>query len=198
VERGAALFGMPSGSANNGGCVACHGGPGWTASRRFFTPSSAGNASLAAAAFTPPVAWAPGWNAHTLQIAPQPASVDADPAAEGPPQVACVLRDVGTFGPDALEVRANGARAQGAGGYNVPSLYGLNVGAPYLHHGLARTLEELFTDPRFEEHTRAANPVFLTTGDVAQQRADLIAFLRSIDATTPEQPLPAGFDGCAP
>ncbi|HEY8430572.1 MAG TPA: beta-propeller fold lactonase family protein [Sandaracinaceae bacterium] len=198
VERGAALFGMPTASANNGGCVACHGGPGWTASRRFFTPSSAENAALAAAPFTPPPAWAPGWNVHTLQIAPQPAAADADPDAAGPPQVACVLRNVGTFGPDELEVRANGTRAQGAGGYNVPSLYGLNVGAPYLHHGAARTLEELFTDPRFNEHTRAGNPVFLTTGDVERQRADLIAFLRSIDATTPEQPLPPGFDGCPP
>ena len=38
VARGAALFGMPDASANNGGCVACHGGPGWTASRRFYAP----------------------------------------------------------------------------------------------------------------------------------------------------------------
>ena len=196
VARGAALFGMPSGGANNGGCVACHGGPGWTASRRFWTPSEAENAALTSEAFTPPSAWAPGWNAHTLQIAPQPSSVDPSADAAGPPQVACVLRDVGTFGPDALEVRANGLRAQGAGGYNVPSLYGLAVGAPYLHHGQARTLEQLFTDTAFEEHTRAGNPVFLTTGDVEQQRADLIAFLLSIDASTTEQSLPSGFDGC--
>ena len=78
----------------------------------------------------------------------------------------------------------------------MPSLYGLNVGAPYLHHGQAASLEALLSDPRFEDHLRAANPVFLTTGDVAAQRADLIAFLRSIDASTEEQPLPAGFDGC--
>lgn len=196
VARGAALFGMPSASENNGGCVACHGGAGWTASRRYWDPSSETNAALAAEPFTAPDAWPAGWNAHSLQIAPQPASTSATGETLAPPQVACVLRDVGTFGPDAVEVRATGARAQGEGGYNVPSLYGLNVGAPYLHHGQAASLEALLSDPRFEDHLRAANPVFLTTGDVAAQRADLIAFLRSIDASTEEQPLPAGFDGC--
>ena len=33
----------------DGGCGACHGGPGWTASRLFFTPSSTTNSELAAA-----------------------------------------------------------------------------------------------------------------------------------------------------
>lgn len=203
VARGAALFGMPDAGANNGGCVACHGGAGWTVSRRFFTPSSATNARLAAEPFTAPVAWPPGWNEHTLQIAAQPASSDPTNEPSAPPQVACVIRDVGTFGvpgdddaTSSLEVRDSGARAQGAGGYNVPSLYGLTVGAPYLHHGGASTLEALFDDARWQSHTRAANPVFLTTGDVEQQKADLIAFLRSIDASTPEQAIPSGFDGC--
>lgn len=203
VARGAALFGMPSGGANNGGCVSCHGGQGWTVSRRFFVPSSATNAGLATQPFEAPEAWPPGWNQHTTQIGAQPASADSTGVVQGPPQVACVQRDVETFGVPgdaaataALEIRANGARAQGDGGYNVPSLYGLSVGAPYLHHGQARTLEELVSDPAWEEHLRAANPVFLTTGDVAQQRADLIAFLLSIDASTTEQAIPAGFDGC--
>ena len=204
VSRGAVLFGMPSGSANNGGCVACHGGPGWTASRRFFTPSSATNASLASTVFAPPAAWAPGWNLHTFQIEAQPAAADTTGSPVGPPQVACVLRDVGTFGlpgdatgTTALEVRDSGARAQGAGGYNVPSLYGLATGAPYFHAGQAASLEELLTDARWDEHLRAGNPVFLTTGDVAQQRSDLIEFLLSIDASTTEQAIPAAFEGCA-
>ncbi len=190
VARGAALFGMPDASNNNGGCVACHGGPGWTASRRFFTPSSAENASLATTAFSAPSAWPPTWNAHTAQIEAEAGT------GEGPPQVACVLRDVDTFGDAAVEVRANGATAQGAGGYNIPSLYGLALGAPYLHHGGAPTLDALLSDAAFQDHLRAANPVFLTTGDPAQQRSDLAAFLLSIDASTTEQPLPAGFDGC--
>lgn len=196
VARGAALFGMPSASENNGGCVACHGGAGWTASRRYWDPSSETNAALMAEPFTPPSSWPAGWNPHSFQIAPQPAEASSTGEVAAPPQVACVLRAVDTFGPEAVEVRANGGRAQGEGGYNVPSLYGLNVGAPFLHHGQAASLEALVTDPRFEDHLRAANPVFLTTGDVAQQRADLVAFLRSIDASTEEQPLPAGFDGC--
>jgi hypothetical protein len=202
VARGAKLFGMPSGSENNGGCVSCHGGSGWTVSRVYWSPSSGTNAALAAAPFTKPSAWPSSFNLHTLQIAAQPASADPS-GVQGPPQVACVLRNVGSFGipgdtagTDALEIRANGARAQGAGGFNVPSLYGLALGAPYLHHGMARTLEELFSDPRWKAHLTAANPVFLTTGDADQQKQDLIAFLLSIDATTAEQAVPPGQDGC--
>ncbi len=208
VARGAALFGMPTGSANNGGCVACHGGPGWTASRRFWVPSSANNTALAdiasaTSAFTPPAAWPAGWNLHTHQIEAQPAAADTTGTEAQPPQVACVIRDVGTFGvpgddtaTTALERRDNGARAQGAGGYNVPSLYGLAIGAPYLHHGQARTLEDLLSDAAWHDHLTAANPVFLTTGDADQQRSDLAQFLLSIDASTETQPLPATFEGC--
>ena len=87
-------------------------------------------------------------------------------------------------------------RAQGRGGYNVPSLYGLALGAPYFHHGQAATLDELLGDPKWEQHLRAANAVFLTTGDVDQQKKDLIAFLLSIDAETTEQEVPRGFDVC--
>jgi hypothetical protein len=35
-----------------------------------------------------------------------------------------------------------------------------------------------------------------TPAQIAARKADLAAFLLSIDASTPEQPLPAGFDGC--
>jgi YVTN family beta-propeller protein len=202
VDRGAKLFGMPSGSENNAGCVACHGGAGWTASRRFWSPSSATNTALLTAPFVKPAAWPASLNPHTFQIAPQPASADAA-GVQAPPQVACVLRSVGTFGipgdtaaTDLLEIRATGTRAQGAGGFNVPSLYGISLGAPYLHHGQAKTLEELFDDPKWQSHLLAANPVFLTTGDAAQQKKDLIAFLQSIDASTAEQALPSTWEGC--
>jgi hypothetical protein len=194
---------MPTGSENNGGCVSCHGGSGWTVSRLFWTPSSATNQALTTATFTRPSAWPASFNLHTLQIAVQPASADPTGLAQGPAQVACVLRNVGTFGvpgnsaaTDLLEVRANATRAQGAGGFNVPSLYGLALGAPYLHHGQARTLEELFDDPRWKAHLTAMNPVFLTTGDAATQKKDLIAFLLSIDTTSAEQAIPPGQDGC--
>jgi YVTN family beta-propeller protein len=202
VARGSKLFGMPTASENNGGCVSCHGGAGWTVSRRFWLPTTATNAALTTAPFARPTAWPASFNLHSFQIANQPAAAD-NGVEQAPPQVACVIRNLGTFGvpgdatkTGVLEVRTTGARAQGAGGYNVPALYGLSLGAPYLHHGQARTLDELFDDPKWQSHLLAANPVFLTTGDKQQQKRDLVAFLLSIDAATTEQALPYGFDGC--
>jgi YVTN family beta-propeller protein len=145
VQRGAQLFSADPLAANAGGCVKCHGGPGWTASRRFYEPQGGDtgrNKRLTAAAFVAPDLWPDDWNKHTLQIAAQPPGVDPGFAGAIPvAQVACVLRNVGTFGifqdaagTDALEQRAapfgvapdTSFRAQGAGGYNVPSLYGLS------------------------------------------------------------------------
>jgi DNA-binding beta-propeller fold protein YncE len=150
------------------------------------------------------------------QISEQPAIG----AVAGVPvlQIACSLRDVATFGvpsanpgtpaddaaakaaTDALEVRGAGAPAiaEGFAGYNVPSLYGLAVGAPYLHHGQAATLADLFTDPRWINHTEAGSTNFSLTLANADKLADLIAFLRSIDASTGEIALPSGFDACHP
>lgn len=212
VMRGATLFGEPTATANNAGCVKCHGGPGWTASRRAFTPGVTEPSPEVIAPFTPPAAWpsntaVTGWNFHTTQINTQPSSslFDGFEATNraAPNQVACVLRNVGTFGNDALEVRLNAAgatvRAQGRLGFNVPSLYGLAVGAPYLHHGGAGDLTELFDTPAWQAHAIAGNPVWLSAGtpaEIAGRKADLAAFLLSIDASTREQPLPAGFDGC--
>jgi YVTN family beta-propeller protein len=203
VTRGARLFGEPDATNNSGGCVRCHGGPGWTLSRRFWTPSSMVNMTLDATPFVRPPLWPASWNIHTQQLDPQPAAADTTGATVPPVQVACVIRAIGTFGlpgdmagTDALERRDNGTRAQGRGGYNIPSLYGLSLGAPYLHHGQAESLEELFDDPRWDEHLRAGNPNFLLSGDPVQQRRDLIQFLLSIDADTLEQAVPVGFEGC--
>jgi YVTN family beta-propeller protein len=208
VARGAVLFAMPA-NANNGGCVACHGGAGWTVSRLSFTPSAVLNEELSKAVFRAPVPpFAATWNFATLQLQNQPPITDTssgpvEAQAVGPKQVSCVIRNVGTFGipgedsaTNALEKKPDGTRAQGRGGYNVPSLYGLSLAAPYLHHGQAQNLTELFDDPKWEQHLRAANPVFLTTGNASQQKRDLINFLLSIDATTPELALPSGFDAC--
>ena len=217
VARGAALFGEPTATAANAGCVRCHGGEGWTVSRIHFTPGAADPSPLNTAEFRAPTAWPPststqGWNFQSRQIAAQPAStLFAGPEATeilAPRQVACVLRNVGTFGADSLETRAvrrtDGtvnltARAQGRLGYNVPSLYGMALGAPYLHHGKAPTLEALFDDPAWAAHATAGNPNWLLQGSaatIAQRKADLISFLLSIDPSTPELAVPAGFDGC--
>jgi cytochrome c553 len=203
VTRGRAVF-------QQHGCASCHGGPGWTISRRFYVPTSATMTTVTATAFTKPSAWPSGWTLHAgTQIAEQPASADSTVANPiGPVQAACVIRKVDTFGvpgdvtaTDALEVRAGmPTRAQGRGGYNVPSLYGLQVAAPLLHHGQAASLAALFSDLRWSSHTNAANSsVLLDHPSNALQRADLVQYLWSLDATTPEIPVPAGFDtGCAP
>ncbi len=211
VDRGADLFGEPNAGANNGGCVRCHGGAGFTVSRRFWTPSSTNNTNLTTTPFVRPALWPASWNIHANQIEAQLAAADTTGANVAPPQVACVIRDLETFGlpgdptaTDALELKDSGTRAQGAGGYNVPSLYGLAVGAPYLHHGQARTLQELFDDSRWSIHLQAGNAVFLVGDpDAAQKKTDLINFLLSIDPSLEFEAdfdtrfgVPSGWDGC--
>lgn len=207
VARGAALFANAT-----SGCARCHGGAGFTVSRRFYTPATARNTTLTTTAFTKPAAWPASYTKHsTFQVAAQPITAEVAPfnaAVIAPPQLACAIRDVGTFGilnntaaTDALEIKAAGVspanRAQGRGGYNVPSLYGLALGAPYLHHGQARTLDDLFSNANFVTHTQAGAANFLTGGTAPQDRADLINYLLSIDATTTEVTVTAGFDtGC--
>jgi YVTN family beta-propeller protein len=211
VDRGRALFAA-------GECAKCHGGQGWTVSRRYFAPSDSTNASLAATAFNPPGVL-PSTQTYrnadgTLrnQISGQPAIPNpdqtgpAEPAPIGIAQVACAVRNVGTFGvpqdtaaTDVLELRpfqGSLVRAQGRGGYNIPSLYGLAVGAPYLHHGQAATLDDLFADARWTFHTNAGNANFSLSIADAGSRADLIAYLLSIDADEPEVTVPAMFDAC--
>ncbi len=121
-------------------------------------------------------------------------------------QIRCVLRDVGTFpeqpaesteknsdgivpkgAPRVFEYRSDmSSLAQGQSGFNVPSLFGLSVGAPYFHAGNARTLEEVFDSATFARHHQALAADFLA--DSAQrehQIAQLVAYLLSIDETTP-------------
>lgn len=207
VARGRQLF-------VDGGCAGCHGGAGWTVSRRFYAPREQTNADLAALPFTRP-AFFPAtfmYNngaAPRTQISAQPAiAADATGPEEAAPiavaQVACQLRNVGTFGvpgdaaaTKALELRGAPASnraltpAQGRGGYNVPSLYGLALGAPYLHHGQAPTLTALLTDPAWSFHTNARNANFSTTLAQTGKLDDLTAFLLAIDATTAELAMPA-------
>lgn len=207
VQSGRTLFGT-------GECAKCHGGAGWTLSRRFFTPSESNNMALAAADFIRPVVWPATWSylngvvprKHISTQPPIPADATgpAEAVAIAPTQVACVLRNVGTFGvagdtaaTDALELKANGTRAQGRGGYNIPSLYGLALGAPYLHHGRARTLADLFSSTAYDFHTNAGNANFsLTLAANASNVTDLVNFLLSIDADQTEIAPPPGFDGC--
>lgn len=189
VTRGREVF-------QESGCQKCHGGAGWTLSRRFYEPSKTKNDSLKnvdnyTKGANVPDAQVP--HAGGKQIAPQPAS--ADTSVVQPGQVACTIRNVGTFADDALELRENGNRAQGKGGYNVPSLYGMSLGAPYLHAGQAKTLEELFAlnSAAYRTHNTAGS------GNALLEEADkdaLISFILSIDSGTDEIAVPSGFDGC--
>ncbi|MEZ4362755.1 MAG: hypothetical protein R3B48_21370 [Kofleriaceae bacterium] len=203
VAAGAALF-------VDGGCAKCHGGAGWTVSRRFYEPSSATNRILQETNFLAP----PFFSATTFydnagapraQISIQPAIAADDTGPEeaaplGILQTVCTQRNVGTFGDrlnaavtNLIERRpANGAlvRAQGRAGYNVPSLYGMSLGAPYLHHGLAPTLKDLFTNPSWEFHTAAGAANFPLVLAQPGKLDQLIAFLRSIDADAEEISVP--------
>jgi cytochrome c peroxidase len=189
-----------------GGCAECHSGEGWTVSSvRVFLdpannnePSSTKNAELAGKDFI-----APG---HTKLIeAEQTPTGSLEPA-----QLACVLRDVGTFGvngnkaaTDVLELKPPNkdgvqGRAQGEfSGFNVPSLFGLQTSAPYLHHGQANTLEDLFKSTAYQKHLRAASTAALFLPSDADIE-DLVAFLLSIDTDTDIFTTPAGADLCAP
>jgi hypothetical protein len=207
VTRGRDLF-------EQGECNKCHAGAGWTLSRRFFTPSTPVNTGLAALDFVEPAVWPATWaylNDGLVRkaISTQPANIPADatgPAeltAIAPLHVACVLRNVGTFGiagddtaTNALEIKNNNTRAQGRGGYNIPSLYGLALGAPYFHHGQARTLDDLLSSSAYDFHTNAGNANFSLVLGNAQNLTDLTNFLLSIDATTEEIGPVDGFDGC--
>jgi hypothetical protein len=113
-------------------------------------------------------------------------------------QIQCVLRPVGTYGVSPPEVGVAEKRgdmvtaAQGnedvGKGYNVPSLLGLSVGAPYFHAGNARTLEELLGE-LFATHRNALAQDSALLADPANAKA-LITFLLSIDEQTPIVPLP--------
>jgi len=217
VARGRQLFA-------DGGCAKCHGGQGWTVSRRFFTPSASTNTALQSTQFGIPGFFPSTWqynvDATTARnfISAQPAIQTADatgpaePAAVPIIQTACSLRNVGSFGflgdtskTDGIELRpasGNMVRSQGRAGYNVPSLYGLSLGAPYLHHGGSPNLTDLFTNSAWSFHTNAGNANFsIALGD-ASKVSDLVSFLTSIDASTAEIAVPTdpgtggSFDAC--
>jgi hypothetical protein len=241
IERGAELF-------RSARCPSCHGGPGWTLSRVFYTPGAASNGSLPferptsvsaeqlgtlrALTYDVPLELRPlnppgAGGTATFRRWDPPADRDAiahlyekkmgdvgydSAATHNDDQINCVLRAVGTYpslgstegvvpagSPTAVrEVRQNMMTpALGATGFNVPSLVGLASGAPYLHAGNARTLEELF-DPAFAIHHQALVPGFLAEDDPEREDElrDLVAYLLSIDDDKAHEDLPARDDLC--
>lgn len=194
-----------------GQCAKCHGGAGWTISRRPYDPKGGAATALQSQPFTPNISVAPFAFGERSQISFQPVIAGTGGAAVVPVlQLACALRNVSTFGVpgdtttttslERRQVTANPLAldtAEGAAGYNVPSLYGVALGAPYLHHGQSPTLQDLFSNQQWAAHTNAGNPNF-STFNLADSGAvdDLVQFLLSIDASTPEFAIPTGFDAC--
>lgn len=199
-------------------CAGCHGGDMWTLSHVFYTPDANVasptnvNVALKSKSWTAAVA-AAGFPASLLPTT-TPANQTmryngTNPAAFD--QLTCLLRPVGTFGVaetgvGVAELKRNmTAVAQGneptGMGYNVPSLLGIGVNAPYFHAGNARTLEALLSST-FATHYSALNASFLGDAATAQaKREALVQFLLSIDQDTAAIPLPAlgpdGGDFCA-
>lgn len=110
-------------------------------------------------------------------------------------QHACVLRDVGTYeGQDqaegALEVRRDMVTpAQGEAGFNTPSVLNTQLGAPYLHNGRYESLAEFLLDGD-TAHVLTGSAVASIDQDQAR---DLVAFLLSVDGSTPA-PVPNASD----
>ncbi|MGE0315729.1 MAG: beta-propeller fold lactonase family protein [Lautropia sp.] len=123
-----------------------------------------------------------GWASERATV--RPPTLDA---SEGIAQAIDALRPVGTFDPAAAnEKRANGAGALGKLGYVPPSLLGAFALGPYLHNGSAPTLEAVMA---LVTHRSAGTGGTDTLANPAD-RGDLVAFLKSIDATTEPFPGP--------
>lgn len=181
-------------------CQNCHGGALWTLSERYYTPILDGD--LRALTLEEAGIDSVGdVRADQLVTTDTSAMNVLQNDANGPPQRhSCVVRNVGTFDADgpgdrgAEEIRQNGGNAQGVDGFNVPSLINVGLGAPYLHNGAAETLDELL-DPAgdFVDHLRSGNQVFTPNAD---DIANLIAFLRTIDDETETIAVPDGQRFC--
>ncbi|MBV8337420.1 MAG: beta-propeller fold lactonase family protein [Alphaproteobacteria bacterium] len=156
-------------------CASCHGGPKWTKSQ-IFHRTNPGAVAQNGAPLDPGVS-------NTLNEFKSFTCTGAKSSI-----TFNYLEKVGTFNPDdPLEIRDNAtaAIALGADGINPPSLISINFHAPYLHNGRAETLEDVFPlhglgpqGTTFPPTTTIANTL------TAQQQADLLVFLKSIDGTT--------------
>jgi len=133
----------------------------------------------------------PKWTRSSVDYVPPPPQETVIGAelreTKSQPQLG-VLQKVGTFTLDGRvnELRVNPADPSaaiaplGANGFNIPSLLGVHETAPYFYSGLAQTLEEVLNG----EHDGNDLPNRPHVVADPAQRADLIQFLRSIDAST--------------
>lgn len=219
VAAGKALF-----TQHN--CNGCHGGALWTTSELFYKGAArnAANAFATTEALTSTAYTAGAGFPQSATPQDAPSGNMRTAANTGNDSLTCALREVGTFGlAESGDVAENGnfpelrqdmtTTAQGGNsatgrGFSPPSLLGVSVGGPYLHHGAVRTLEALFSAPYNQQtgHHRVLSINFLdgtNPTEDAKQRSELIHFLLSIDddAAVIAAPATSGAKGgvlCAP
>jgi hypothetical protein len=175
---GRTLFGTSGLVIPGFSCATCHGGAKWTRSTVDYAapPSPTTGIGLGNEQVI-------GAELRTTVTQPN------NPGPVAPPQFPGVLLNVGTFtlaGGRTNEIRFNladiGAAASplGVNGFNIPSLLSVHETSPYFYSGPAQTLEEVLNGS--QDSFGGTRHHFVPN---ATDRANLIAFLRSIDQTTP-------------
>ncbi len=148
-------------------CASCHGGSKWTKSQVLYADNPA--------FFSNPLAGGVPRDPGITNAGPQIVSYTVGP------NTIQFLEDIGTYDPnDPSEIRGAGLQgftAVGGLGFNVPSLLGAGYHAPYLHHGKAQTLSDVFP-------LHGLNGGTIADALNTQEQADLLNFLLSIDGRT--------------
>jgi hypothetical protein len=166
VKRGRALFAQVGLVQEGFSCATCHGGPKWTRSKVDYSEPPSPDIELGLG------------NERVIGAELRKTRSQSD-----------VLFNVGTFtlgGGRTNEVRFNGADISqaiaplGANGFNISSLLSVHETAPYFYNGLAQTLDQVLDGSQDNSGTGVRHH-FVTDG---ANRADLVAFLRSIDQKT--------------
>jgi YVTN family beta-propeller protein len=125
----------------------------------------------------------PNWTRSRVDFSPPPLG---ETITGG--QLVRFLSNVGTFDPAAFnEVRGVGTTivaANGALGFNTPSLLSVGAGAPYFHSGGAPTLDDVLNNVTH----RSTGTAGVDTLSSASDRQAVVRFLESIDETTPTFP----------
>jgi YVTN family beta-propeller protein len=117
------------------------------------------------------------WTRSAVDFTPPPLATETITGG----QLVRFLRNVGTFDPNVFnEVRPNVVTANGAAGFNVPSLLSVIAGAPYLHSGSALTLDDVLNNVTH----RSAGTGGVDTLSNSVDRQALVGFLESIDEQT--------------
>jgi YVTN family beta-propeller protein len=167
---GRTLFGTTGLVIPGFSCATCHGGPKWTRSIIDYTapPSPADNIGFG--------------NQNVI-------GAELRKTSTQPGVFPGVLINVGTFtlgGGRTNEIRSDlgdigrAVAPLGANGFNIPSVLSSHETAPYFYSGLAQTLDQVLDGS--QDGNGGTRHHFVAS---ATDRANLIAFLRSIDQTTP-------------